>query len=168
MSEFFYHIHNTNYKDDIWKEGNELYIENENNPFWNYSLNYTISSDNDINNILKEYQMLIRELGMEEIRKKVFPQLPSRQKCIWLCRKEQIGYWNPKISDKTEIFKVEIFDRPFKTRDSLIPLPCDSYSEILKKSKEYWLGTDNTLNEDDEYLYVGKVKIIDKIKETNN
>ena len=109
-----------------------------------------------------EYQILVRELGMEKIREKLFSKLPSRQKCIWLCRKEQIKYWKDKINCDCDIFKVEIFDKPFKTRESLIPLPNDSYNEILKKSKDYWREKNNTLNEDDEYLYVGKIKIIEK------
>ena len=53
-------------------------------------------------------------------RNKAFPQLPSRQKCIWLCRKEQIGYWSNKISGRTEIFKVEIADRREGDPDILI------------------------------------------------
>lgn len=196
LNEIFYHIHKINNKDEVWKVENELEIGKDNNKFFEESMNFEskILMDNkkypfknvyehylstkniqgelklldDANNFINEFQILIRELGMEEIRRNLFPQIPSRQKCIWLCRKEQINYWKNRISGKIDIFKVEIFDEPFKTRESFIPLPSDSYNEILRKSKEYWQGVDNTLNEDDEYLYVGKLKIIDKFEETNN
>lgn len=100
---------------------------------------------------------------MEEIRKEFYPKLPSRQKCIWLCRKDQINYWIDKISGNIEIFEIKTFGTPFKSRNSLLPLPSDTYNRILKKSKLYWNENNNINNEDDEYLYVGKIKIINKI-----
>ena len=186
LKETLYHIHRKNRKDKLWKVGNEFEVGIEYNTFFDASLNFDPSilinnqkypfidfcehfnTENQTNllttakDIISEYQLLIRELGMEEVRKNFYPHLPSRQKCIWLCRKSQIDYWKNFISGKVEIFEVEIFDLPFKTTNSLIPLPSDSYNTILNKAKLYWSPENHIDNEDDEYLYVGKLKVISK------
>lgn len=187
-----YHIHKKNNKDELWKVGNEIEVGNENNNFINFSFNFNslillenqiypfanvcdyYIKTNDIGNqinllktakdFINEYQILIRELGMEEIRRKFYPHLPSRQKCIWLCGKKQIDYWKNFILGDFEIFEVEVFGKTFKSRNSLIPLPSDSYNTILEKSHSYWSEKNDVENEDDEYLYVGKIKIISKIE----
>ena len=192
MKENLYHIHRKNCKDELWKVGNEFEVGLENNIFFDFSLNFNslilinnqkypffavydyYKEQRDIENQIKllntskdfinEYQLLIRELGMEEIRKNFYPHLPSRQKCIWLCRKNQINYWKKFISGELEIFEIEIFDIPFKSRNSLISLPSDSYNTILDKAQLYWSEKNYIDNEDDEYLYVGKLKIISKIE----
>lgn len=188
-----YHIHKLNNNDEMWKVGNEFEVGNEKNNFTKFSFNFEsniliegvkypyknvydyyeqngnilgkINLLNEANIFISEYQILVRELGMEEIRRSMFPKLPSRQSCIWLCRKEQINYWKKFINEEVEVFEVEINNNVFKTRNSLIPLPTDSYQKILEKSKLYWNENNMDENEDDEYLYVGKLKIIKKINE---
>lgn len=115
--------------------------------------------------LISEYQILIRELGFEEIRKSKFSTLPSRYNCIWLCRKDQIVYWSKKLgTENYEIYKVKIYGKPFKSRESLISLPSDSYLSICKKAEKYWQYNDKFDCEDDEYLYEGKFQIIAHIK----
>ena len=192
MSEILYHIHKKGFYDELWKEGNELEIGNQNNTFINISLNFSSSINvgneifsfwyvynnflnnwdidtkmrllNDANIFINEYQILIRELGMEQVRKERFIDLPSRFKCIWFCRKDQINYWKNFVTGDIEIFEVEVFDKAFKSRDSLIPLKMDSYNTILEKSFKYWGKNSSEENKDDEYLYVGKMKILKKIE----
>lgn len=193
LNKILYHIHRKNCNNELWQVGNEFVVGNENNKFVDYSFNFDsliligdkkypfkniyvhydkiedkIKLLDIANNIIKEYQILIRELGMEEIRKKFYPNLPSRQKCIFLCGKKQIEHWKKEISNgdgtkDIEVFKVEIFNEPFKSRDSFLPLPSDSYNTILKKAKLYWSAKDDSENEDDEYLYVGEIRVINKV-----
>lgn len=186
-----YHIHKLNNNDEMWKIGNELDFGKEKNNFTKVSFkfeskiqiantdypylnvdSYYQSNGDVINqldllhtarNFISEYQILIRELGMEEIRKESFSHLPSRRKCIWLCRENQIDFWKKFICDRVEVFEVEISNSAFRTRNSLIPLPSDSYNDILHKSKQYWGYNSTNENEDDEYLYIGKLKIVGKI-----
>ena len=114
---------------------------------------------------IKEYQLLVRELAYEEIRKQYFPNLPSRNNCIWLCREEQLNYWlnNFKKSD-VDIYELMLAHEPFKTRDSLLPMPFESYSEMKCKAKKYWEYNSDELFFDDEYLYEGKFKILSIIQ----
>ncbi len=186
-----YHIHKLNNNDEIWKVGNELEFGKEKNNFTKtaFEFEYKIMLENayypylnvydyygsrqaisDLLNLLpasksfiNEYQILVRELGMEEIRKEEFSLLPSRRNCIWLCRENQIDFWKKFLGDDIEIYELEIFNSVFKTRNALIPLPSDSYKQILKKSKQYWSYNSTVENEDDEYLYTGKLKIVGKV-----
>lgn len=113
---------------------------------------------------INEYQMLIRELAYEQIRLEYFPNLPSRFHCIWLCKEEQVEFWKKNLKSNCRIFKVEIDKNYFKSNNSAIALPSDSYLTIIKKAKEYWGYDELEENEQDEYLYEGKIKIIEELK----
>lgn len=187
-----YHIHKKKNFDNLWKEGNIInFNENSNNEFSKISLNFSnkiqmnkmnvpfnnaynfVKSNNNINKqiellnvantIINEYAILIRELGYENVRLKGFRNLPSRLKCIWLCRENQIQYWSKHLTGDIEVFKIQINRKCFKTRDKFIALPSDSYNEILKKAFKYWNYNDETEYEDDEYLYVGDLKVLKKL-----
>lgn len=189
--DIFYHIHKNGIHDEEWKIGNVINIDQ--NDFIRFSLNYSIKQNIpginnesyrdevirvqklcDINEqsnllsnsiyIINEYQLLIRELAFEEIRQKEFNHLPSRQKCIWLCRKDQLKFWIRNLESKDyTVFKIEIYGRTFKTRDFLIPSQNDSYNEMLEKARQYWQYNNDEDYEDDEYLYEGNFKIIDSV-----
>ncbi len=90
--------------------------------------------------------------------------MPSRYNCIYLCRIDQIEYWKKRLElQNYAIYKIEIYDEPFKSRDILLPKPHESYNSICKKTKIYWQYNNSKNFEDDEYLYEGKFKILDKI-----
>lgn len=185
----FYHIHKIGICDEKWQVGNVLEIKQ--NEFIKYSLNFSSYIDiynrkkvpiknavefaqksDDIStqlfllskskDIISEYQILVREIGFEEVRKSKFNNLPSRYNCIWLCRKDQIGYWIKQLNyQRYVIYKVEIYNEPFKSRNSLISLPNDSYIDVCEKAQKYWCYNNDKDYEDDEYLYGGKFKILD-------
>ena len=192
MDNSFYHIHKKKYDDIIWNVGNIIEFGKEDNFFWKECINFKsmISIDNvkypfgnvynyyTDNNMFKkqiellsianeymiEYQLLLREIGLEKIRNELFINLPSRQKCIWLCKESQFPFWIKSIKGNYDIYKVRIHGNAFKSKNSLLPLPADSFNEILEKSKLYWSYDSDDENEDDEYLYVGKVELCEKIE----
>ena len=178
-----YHIHKKGIMDEKWQVGEVVHIKKYND-FWKFCLEYktpiyrtdkeqtllemvNVSKETlDIMaNAIMEYKILIREITMENARKKINYKLPSRQKCIWLIRKDQIEYWKKHIGVKEfEIFEVDVNqDKLFKSRDSLLPKLDEKYGDILEKAKNYWKYSSNINNEDDEYLYCGDVKVIRKI-----
>lgn len=171
MSKFFYHIHKKNDDDEMWQVGKEFTISKEQNYFTKIAYNFhdymKEEQIKDKDSMLYEYALLVRELGMEQARRENFKELPSRHNCIWLCREDQIMYWKSQIGKKEEdieVYKVEIFDLPVKKRNIDIPRTGISYEETLEQAKKYWENNDLTNYEDDEYLYIGKLKIIDKLE----
>lgn len=191
QENIFYHIHKKGIQDDKWKVGSIL--ETSQNEFTNLSFSFSaylniynkenvplsnaieyaqeirdVFTQLDLLSISKvlisEYQILIRELAFEDVRQKSFKDLPSRQNCIWLCRKDQLSYWekNMGCTDYT-IYEIEIYNKPFKSRNTLIPLPSESYNVMRNKAEKYWQYKNNDICEDDEYLYEGKFKILGSI-----
>lgn len=187
-----YHIHKRGIGDDKWVTGNRFLADFE-NQFWKSCMNFSTwvnaydekaypyqnvykhyKSLGDIplcmelldvsSNIIGEFQMLIREVCMENIRNMCFSNLPSRCSRVWLCRENQIDYWKKFIPSDVAIFEVEVCERRmFKSRNLLIPLPSDSYAKILEKAKVYWSYQSSDENEDDEYLYNGEVLVIRQV-----
>jgi hypothetical protein len=114
--------------------------------------------------IIREYQMLLREITYEQVRKDMFPDLPSRTKCIWLCKEKQLEFWKKQLNDcYFKIFKIEVKEKPYKTNNNLIVPPSESYIRIQEFAERYWTYKDETEKEDDEYLYVGEIEILEEI-----
>ena len=114
--------------------------------------------------IISEYQMLIREIVYEDVRKKEFSHLPSRQRCIWLCKEEQLEFWKSNIGGAFKIFKVKIEGNTFKSNNDLIVAPSESYNKIVEMAKKYWSYNRKIENEKDEYLYIGSLEILEELK----
>ncbi len=139
------------------------------NVYEHYKINNQLTPENvymlldSASCFISEYQMLIREIGYEEIRKSEFNCKPSRQKCIWLCKEEQLEYWKGNIGKPFKIFKVKIEGQAFKSNNDLIVSPSESYNKIVKKAKEYWNYEGKFENEKDEYLYVGNLEILEEL-----
>lgn len=114
--------------------------------------------------IINEYQMLLRENAYEEIRKLFFNNLPSRTTCIWLCKEKQLKFWLEQFKGNNyKVFKIKIFGEAFKSNNNLLVAPSDSYSNMKEMAKKYWAYNEKKENEQDEYLYVGKIEIIEEI-----
>lgn len=186
--KIFYHIHKCGIHDDDWQIGKVL--ETNQNEFTKFSFDFAPYIDiynqtnvplinaieyaqeikdikgqimllSEAKSCINEYQILIRELVLEDIRRRKFENLPSRHNCIYLCREDQIEYWEKHLrSQNYVIYKIEIYGEPFKSRDKLLPKPHESYNSICKQANIYWQYNNSKNFEDDEYLYEGKFKIL--------
>lgn len=70
--------------------------------------------------LLKCYSTLQRELVLEEVRKRFFPELPSRKNALYLCDHNQLEYWKDELTIKgknIDLFKVEVTGNLFKSSD---------------------------------------------------
>ena len=120
---------------------------------------------------LKNFELSKRELVLEEYRKKYHPNLPSRTKCIWLCEKKQLLYWKNKLnigSKKGSLFKVSVTGNLFKSSDQFLPNKEMSILQIYENAKKYWNPDFSVIDERKiEYLFDGKVKILQKITDSS-
>ena len=93
-----------------------------------------------------------------------FNSLPSRTSCIWLCKEKQLKFWQEQLKeDNYKIFMIEVFGKTFKSNNNMIVAPSDSYKQMREMAKKYWGYKEKTEKEDDEYLYVGKIKVIKEL-----
>lgn len=165
----FYHIHKIGKYEELWKEGNIIEF-NGINDFFDISMNFTPPESIEIERIsdlLNEYQILIREIGYENVRLDEHKNLPSRTKCIWLCKEKQLNFWKEMLkNNKYKIFEVETIEgNLYKTNNNFIAGPINSYNTILKMAKQYWNYTNIEEKENDEYLFCGKLKILRELDE---
>ena len=140
-----------------------------NNVYMYYKENSRLTKENtyrlleNASCIISEYQMLIREIVYENVREKEFNYLPSRQRCIWLCKEEQLEFWKRNIGGTFKVFKVKIGGNAFKSNNDLIVKPSESYNKIEEMAKKYWSYNKKVENEKDEYLYIGSLEILEEL-----
>lgn len=106
-----------------------------------------------------------RELIFESIRKEFYPELPSRQKCIWLIpnNEESLKFWEDIIEKKHQrIFKVTVDGNIHRTAQKWLIGGTFSIIKWNELAHSYWKGEDNG-NFNDEILFEGKIKIIEEI-----
>lgn len=106
-----------------------------------------------------------RELALEEYRKNNCSNLPSRAHSIWVIDEEQINYWKTKLSKGSILFELNLTGELFKSSDDFLPNDGFSIREAYKVSNRYWFpDLEHINNENVEYLFQGRAKILKKIK----
>ena len=117
--------------------------------------------------LLKCYSTLQRELVLEEVRKRFFPELPSRKNALYLCDHNQLEHWKDELTIKgknIDLFKVEVTGNLFKSSDILLPDNGESINTMFEQAKKYWeADLTDISDEKSEYLFSGKVKVLEKI-----
>ena len=116
--------------------------------------------------IIKNINIYNRELMLEKYRKENNPKLPSRLHSIWLADKKSLNFWEGQLngSGKLKLYRVSVTGNLFKSSDSFIPDDELTAKEMYETSSNYW---NPTFKEEDlckaEYLFQGKVKVLEKI-----
>ena len=120
--------------------------------------------------IISGANMFTREMALEEIRKQKYPDLPSRKHSIWVCDEKGLDFWKKQLiseeHDNLDLYKVSLTGNLFKSSDSFLPDDYYTYENMLKCADEYWNPKfENEVQEEKaEYLFQGKVKILEKVK----
>lgn len=170
-----------NYVADFWNGGinfsGKVNVDDgEMLPFFNV-INRYLEEDQDketyiklleeTSRLLKCYSILQRELVLEEVRKRFYPQIQSRKNALYLCDYNQIEYWKNILTipgKNIDLFKVEVTGELFKSSDILLPDNSESINTMFEQAKKYWeADLTNISDEATEYLFRGKVKILEKI-----
>ena len=119
--------------------------------------------------ILMGASIFMREMALEEIRKQKYNTLPSRKHSIWLCDEKSKNFWNKELikesNGQLDLYKVLVSGELFKSSDEFIPDNHLNYETMLKESEKYWdpVFENDKQEEKAEYLFQGKVKILEKI-----
>lgn len=106
-----------------------------------------------------------REVLLETIRKAFYPELPSRQKCVWLIPNniEALDFWRKVIqSDLQRIFKVDVEGKIHRAAQKWLVGGTFSVNRWNELAHSYWKGEDAGSNED-EILFEGRMRIIDEV-----
>ncbi len=125
----------------------------------------------DMSIALQNYDLFMREIALEEVRKEKFPQLPSRFKCMFLseCKEDvfkNIDIMAKKTSNKTyQAVAVKLNGQIFCVRDFGIGRPGLSFNEYKELAEKFWTQDQNSKTKAKEILFVGEAEIVEILKE---
>ena len=159
FNNFYYEIYNIEHLEN-GKDANRYLIDMKKEK--NLVLN------NDIANLIfktvNDSAMITRELMFEEVRKELNPNLPSRLKCLYVCKtKKEIKDWI-NIFRKTnkkdfQIVKLKLTGSIFVGDASFILRQNISLNRKKEQAKMYWNGEKK--DKINEYLFVGTAVVED-------
>lgn len=148
---------------------NELDQASENyEKLFNKTLNQYLSLRTTASQLFEshlQYLKYIREEIFENTRKQINSELPSRKKCLWICKKDELEYWWNEISNTKpkKIIEIEL-EKEGKIHiadGELIKSENYSINEFNEMSNKYWKGEINNKSVI-EILFEGKFKVINK------
>ena len=112
-----------------------------------------------------DYQLRNRELALEKVRQKYYPELLSRFNSIWLCDKEQLEYWKRIFKEGAKLYEVSVTGEIFETNEVLLPKMTANYNNMMKQAHDYWNAEYSIQDKETcEYLFKGKIKILKELK----
>ena len=163
----YYHVHRRCSAEGEWVVGDTIEFNQEiYNNFFGFYIHRNMKKTDysiDINEKIKEYTMLIRELVYEEVRFKWFSDLPSRRHCIWLCDQTQLDYWQNTLGGECDIYKVKVSGNMHACYAGALDDDNMNYQILSEKALSYWTGECVGNPIEKEYLFEGKVELIEKL-----
>jgi hypothetical protein len=102
-------------------------------------------------------------LIFEDVRKIEFSDLPSRQKCIWLTKKDKILFWYDWLNDKQSeytILEMECNGKSHIGNQGFLNSDIDGYINYQANARKYWSGEMIDLQDNNEIIFTGKIKIV--------
>ncbi len=123
---------------------------------------------------LSEYDLLLRELALEEVRKEKFQNLPSRFKCMYLFTEKQqmfkaFEYYKKNKSEtQVQAIAVKVTGEVFYYDPiTLGGRKGRSYNEHIQNALDFWEQTNVSEDNPKEALFIGDsevIEIFDEIK----
>lgn len=105
---------------------------------------------------------LVGELIWEEIRRKEFPHLPSRQRCIWLIPDMSgVKYWASRLGvtyGTHQVLRVRCQGRMHIASEQYLLGDSVPLEEAISKARQYWLGVIPAQNTE-EIIFEGRFTV---------
>ena len=127
----------------------------------------------DMSKALSNYDFILREFAMEEVRRQQFPNLPSRFRCMFLSEDEDTclhnleGFINRGAGKNLQAIKVKVNGEAHFVKSFGISRLGLSFNDYMKEAFEYWNQDQNSSSATKEILFVGDVEVIEILKEVN-
>jgi len=125
----------------------------------------------DMSKALSNYDFIMREFALEEVRRQQFPKLPSRFKCMFLSEDEDTCLQNlESMQNRTkgkqfQAIKVKVNGYTHFVKDYGISRLGLSFNEYMDEAIKYWTQDQNSKTATKEILFVGDVEVIEILKE---
>ncbi len=125
----------------------------------------------DLSKALSNYDFIIREFALEEVRRQQFPHLPSRFRCMFLsedadtCLHNFQGFINRGAGSNLQAIKVRVNGEAHFVKDYGVGRLGLSFNEYKNEAIKYWSQDQHSTSATKEILFTGDVEILDILKE---
>ena len=125
----------------------------------------------DMSKALNNYDFIMREFALEEVRRQQFPNLPSRFKCMFLSEDEDTCLNNlESMQNRTkgkqfQVIKVKVNGEAFYVKDFAMSRLGLSFNEYKQEAVKYWSQNQNSKSATKEILFVGDAEVVEILKE---
>jgi hypothetical protein len=91
--------------------------------------------------IAEHYIILVRELVMEEMRREVAPDAPSRQSCLWLVDTiDEARAWRIRLGGNNRIVRLRARGNIQRAGAALLLGDSEPLSKTYDRARSYWKG----------------------------
>ena len=125
----------------------------------------------DLSKALSNYDFIMREFALEEVRRQQFPHLPSRFRCMFLsedadtCLHNFQGFINRGAGSNSQAIKVRVNGEAHFVKDYGVGRLGLSFNEYKNEAIKYWSQDQHSTSATKEILFTGDVEILDIFKE---
>lgn len=101
------------------------------------------------------------EIVFEDVRRREFPHLPSRQRCVWLIPNQGgVKFWLRRmdVGGQFQVLKVRVQGRLHTASESYLVTDGFSLEEMIRSARQYWLGIVEDA-ETEEIIFEGRMRV---------
>lgn len=104
------------------------------------------------------------EMIWEDVRRKEFPQLPSRQRCVWLIPSQAgVKYWLPRMIPPErevdfQVLRVRVQGRLHRANETYLREDILPMQESIRLARLYWQGVDEEADTE-EIIFEGRMRV---------
>lgn len=127
----------------------------------------------DLSKSLSNYDFIMREFALEEVRKQQFSHLPSRFRCMFLsedadtCLHNLQEFINRGAGSNLQAIKVRVNGEAHFVKDYGVSRLGLSFNEYKNEAIKYWSQDQHSTSDTKEILFTGDVEIVEILKEVN-
>lgn len=112
---------------------------------------------------------MVRELVLENVRRQMYSDLPSRTSCIWLIPEDDraVRFWLDNMrGDRKRVFRVNATGELHRAPQQPVMGDTISLVEWRKRALDYWNGID-VESYDDELTFCGEIRVMEELPDGN-
>lgn len=111
--------------------------------------------------VAEHYVMLAREIIMEQVRREIAPDAPSRQSCLWVVDTvDEAHIWRNRLGGNCRIIRLKARGKIHRADAGLLLGDSEPLSKTYARAHSYWEGRQSETPEP-EILFSGSAEVIE-------
>ncbi len=111
--------------------------------------------------VAEHYLLLAREIIMEQVRREIAPDAPSRQTCLWLTDSiDAARAWRVRLGGNCRIARLKVCGVIHRADASLLLGDSEPLSKTYDRARAYWVGQ-RSESPEPETLFYGSAEVVE-------